>query len=438
MKNRIKQFLRVSQKSLFNDGTYKSVLVETNEIAFDLLVQGTERVCGRLLYRTEHPTLFLDVHDSSLFMRNVEKVRPEEMQLFTYINAKLLFFSKKVGQNFGDMNAALSQKRCQQTTETIKNRLALASLNPDLFAFSQNDNQPGMSAKLAGEVVHLFKCQKKSVTRRNVTDQCFEELPVLYEGKEYFVTPLNRILSPVGSPKQCADPFPSCYNEGKSWFSLIPHLDICPNPEALELQINTTVWKYKMFRDLLQGGIYTERDLQSWQEHLVMPAESHARQQALNARYYGTSSYNPGGTGLNLMTSVDIASIGEKMWNTVTGVFNFVGHTTSVVLGILSMVALGAQCTGCSVRNVSLIRMHGCTFKGMLSTIPGGQLMIWAREKLSWKTDLERLLSLSDAELVQLGERMREAYAQQNLEFPQNLPQNLYPNLVGNEGVENV
>ena len=58
--------------------------------------------------------------------------------------------------------------------------------------------------------------------------------------------------------------------------------------------------------------------------------------------------------------------------------------------------------------------------------------MIWAREKMSWKTDLERLLSLSDAELVQLGERMREAYVQLNLEFPQNL----YPNLVDNEGVE--
>ena len=100
------------------------------------------------------------VHDSSLFMRNVEKVRPEEMQLFTYINAKLMFFSKKVGQNFGDMNAALSQKRCQQTMETIKNGLALATLSPDLFAFSQNNNQPGMSAKLAGEVVHLFKCEK--------------------------------------------------------------------------------------------------------------------------------------------------------------------------------------------------------------------------------------------------------------------------------------
>ena len=58
--------------------------------------------------------------------------------------------------------------------------------------------------------------------------------------------------------------------------------------------------------------------------------------------------------------------------------------------------------------------------------------MIWAREKMSWKTDLERLLSLSDTKLVQLGERMREAYVQLNLEFPQNL----YPNLVDNEGVE--
>ena len=59
--------------------------------------------------------------------------------------------------------------------------------------------------------------------------------------------------------------------------------------------------------------------------------------------------------------------------------------------------------------------------------------MIWARERMSWRSDLERLLSLSNAELVQLGERIREAYVEQNL-GP--LPQYLYPNIVVNEGVE--
>ena len=112
------------------------------------------------------------------------------------------------------------------------------------------------------------------------------------------------------------------------------------------------------------------------------------------------------------------------MWKSVKGVFNFVGHTTSVLLGTLSLVFLVSQVIGCSIRNASLIRMHGCTLTGFISMIPGGQLMIWARERMSWRSDLERLLSLSNAELVQLGERIREAYVEQNLEP---LPQNLFP-----------
>ena len=120
------------------------------------------------------------------------------------------------------------------------------------------------------------------------------------------------------------------------------------------------------------------------------------------------------------------------MWKSVKGVFNFVGHTTSVLLGTLSLVFLVSQVIGCSIRNASLIRMHGCTLTGFISMIPGGQLMIWAREKISLRSDFERLMSLSDAELVQLGERIREAYAEQNL-GP--VPQYLYPNVV-NEGVE--
>ena len=64
--------------------------------------------------------------------------------------------------------------------------------------------------------------------------------------------------------------------------------------------------------------------------------------------------------------------------------------------------------------------------------------MIWAREKISLRSDFERLMSLSDAKLVQLGERIREAYAEQNL-GP--VPQYLYPNMVnmgveGNRGVQ--
>ena len=61
--------------------------------------------------------------------------------------------------------------------------------------------------------------------------------------------------------------------------------------------------------------------------------------------------------------------------------------------------------------------------------------MIWARDKMSWKTDLQKLLSLSDRELVQLGDRMKEAYVNMESSGP---PQNLYPNLVhvADEGVE--
>ena len=53
-------------------------------------------------------------------------------------------------------------------------------------------------------------------------------------------------------------------------------------------------------------------------------------------------------------------------------------------------------------------------------------------DKILLRSDFERLMSLSDAELVQLGERIREAYAEQNL-GP--VPQYLYPNVV-NMGVE--
>ena len=411
--------------SLFTDGTYKSVLVETEEIAFDLLVQDTERVCGRILHRTEHPSLFLDLQASAMFMRNVEKVNAEELQLLTYINTKLLYFSKRIGENFKSLETALAQKRCQHQTETIKNRAALATINPELFAFSMNSHQPGMSGKVSGEVVHLFKCVIKSVTRRNNTETCFEELPVTYEGKDYFVTPLNRILTPVGSPRKCSDPYPSCYNAGEVWFSLDPNPQECPVPETIQLEINTTKWQYQQIRSLAAAGIYTPDELKAWEAGLVMPAETRTRERALSARYYGTSSYTAGGSGLNLMTNFEIKLIGEEVWGAMKTFVNFMGETTSIIIGFVSLGFMAGQCISCSLKNWQLIRFHGCSVKGLISLLPGGQFLVWAKDRVVGTSQFEKLMSLTPVEMVKLHQKTQEAYEVLGLEF---VP-HIYPNI---------
>ena len=369
--------------------TYKSVLVETTDVAFDLLVQGTERVCGRLLHRTEHPNLFLDLSESSYFVRHVEPVDKMELHLMTYVNSKILFLAKKNEDNFQNLHEILAKKRCQLQAETIKNRAALAISDPDQFALAMNDLKPGMSGKLSGEVVHLFKCEKKSVTRRN-TSECFDEIPVTYEGKDYFVSPRNRILTPVGSPRSCSDPYPSCFHAGNGhWFYLDPYPKHCPTPNPIELHINSTQWKYKTIHSLQKAGIYTTADVDKYQRGLIMPSESHARKNAMTSRYYGHSSYSGGGSGMNLMSELDFHSMGEEMWGTVKGFLHTVGETTASIIAILFIMYLVYQMLSCSVTNFALLKFNGCTLTGCLSVLPGAGLLILLYKKFTGETEME-------------------------------------------------
>ena len=415
-----------------DDGSYKSVLVETEDLAFDLLVKDHERVCGRLIHHTEHPSLLLDLHEDGMFMRNMESVRGNEIKVLTHMNSKFLYFSKKTAENFESLEKALAQKRCQHESETIKNRAALASLDPDLFAFTMNGNQPGTSGKLSGEILHLFKCVPKSVVRRNNTQTCFEEMPVTYEGKNFFVTPKNRILTPIGSPVPCNDPYPPCFNLGKTWFSLTPNVKLCPEPSPIQLEINQTIWKYRNMKALARAGIYTTEDMEAYEKGLVMPSETRGRANAMVARYYGGTDYSAGGSGMNLMNSMDLDSLGHRIWGTVEGVVNAVGTGTATIIGFLSIGVFVTQVVTCSIKKCALLRFHGCTMSGLLQFLPGGSVIVWARERLNGRSEFEKLQELSPAELVQLFDSIKRAHEELGLElctcqFPNSPTPRVYP-----------
>ena len=395
--------------TISNKGEFLSVLVETNDAAFDLLVKQSERVCGRLLHRTEVPNLVLDLNSQGTFMRPVEKVRTEELHLFSYINAKFVYFDKRIGENLGSIEKTFSLKRCQHELETIKNCAAFATIDPDLFAYIMNDNRPGMTGKLSGEMVHLIKCVEKSVTRRNTSDLCFEEIPVDYEGKEYFITPRNRLLIPNGSPTPCNENFPACYVFGDNWRTLYSDRE-CPTPEKITLNINESKWSYSYSKHLSTAGIYTQAAQEAYQQSLVLAAETRARQHALESRYYGKSTYTAGGSGINLMDSFDVKSLGNQIWGSVKGFAAIVGETVAIVLGFVAIAMSATQIISFSVKSWALIKVHGCSLQGLMGLIPGGELLLWAKKKLTTQTDFDRMKNMSKKELAALYVIMKEAH----------------------------
>ena len=102
------------------DGRLLSVLVEHEDIAFDLQIRDTIRDCGHIIQRTEHPSLYVERSSQAGFNRNVEAVQGQEFNLIAYINTKFVFFDRKLEKQLTNLYDVLQMKRCQHFLETVK------------------------------------------------------------------------------------------------------------------------------------------------------------------------------------------------------------------------------------------------------------------------------------------------------------------------------
>ncbi|KAL1454602.1 hypothetical protein WDU94_010818 [Cyamophila willieti] len=91
--------------------------------------------------------------------------------------------------------------RCILEQKILDNYLTLAISNPSEFAY-QYFGKPGYMAVARGEVIHISQCKPVLVVPR-VTEQCFNELPVMFNNVTHFLTPRNRLLVTVGTIVEC-------------------------------------------------------------------------------------------------------------------------------------------------------------------------------------------------------------------------------------------
>jgi hypothetical protein len=86
-----------------------------------------------------------------------------------------------------------------QYTLLYSTYLRLSEPNYNLHASRSNMRPPDQSNFLI------------AVTFQSVKDECYDDLPVLYNNRPMFITPGNRILKSVGTPLKCSDILPSIY-----------------------------------------------------------------------------------------------------------------------------------------------------------------------------------------------------------------------------------
>ncbi|CAD6226584.1 GSCOCG00011906001-RA-CDS [Cotesia congregata] len=149
-------------------------------------------------------------------------------------------------------------RRCELERTVLMNALALSSLAPDEFGYALMKG-PGYFTTVAGELVHITKCVAAPVQVR-VTDHCYQELPVSYNNRSYFLTPKSRILVQRGTLIECNTILPVGYLIDEAWFHLTPKAIRAPSPQQLQ-SMTVSTWNYENPEHLATSGIYSSTDL---------------------------------------------------------------------------------------------------------------------------------------------------------------------------------
>ncbi|XP_070153647.1 uncharacterized protein [Polyergus mexicanus] len=152
----------------------------------------------------------------------------------------------------------------------LQNALSLASITPDEMV-DRIMKEPGYTAIIAGEAMHLIKCVPVKCRLRSI-ESCYNELPVTYKNQSLFLLPGSRILTKTGTPRDYNELLPTMYNIYNTWYRLMPKPIESMTPPTIQ-PLTKPTWKYVSPTSLATSGIYTNEDLDRLRDHIMFPME---------------------------------------------------------------------------------------------------------------------------------------------------------------------
>lgn len=234
-----------------------------------LLDRRQEIICGYRSYYTEHPRLFVTIlsGDGPNFPLK-RKVSAVDVSLLSFVNSKLVYSFRHIRQEVGRLFDLFNHDRCQSHNRITQNLLSIALLSPQEFAYTYGG--PGHTAVTRGEVIYLASCKPVVVVPDLNMTGCYNELPVMYNNRTYFMTPRSRILIEVGSPLPCLPDLLPKYFLNENWYVKTDHGLIETRPPHA-IAPNKLSYKFRELSGITGGGLYRTDMIMKYQAALVSP-----------------------------------------------------------------------------------------------------------------------------------------------------------------------
>lgn len=346
-------------------------------------------ICGFNSYATEHPRLFVTIipRDAPEFPLS-KKVGSEDINLLNYINSKFVYAMRHTKQEVDRLFRLFDQERCKMQNRITENLMTLALLSPKEFAY-QYFKSPGYTAVVRGEVVHVAKCREVAVMPKVLNSECYNELPVDYNNRTWFMTPRTRVLIQHGSKVECASDLGPQFFLNTRWVTptstglMSVKKPLIISPEPLE-------YEFERLEDLANNGLYSSETIMKYQKILTSPIEEKIISTRITDAIAGKYNLPEGMTIRNAFTENDFNMLDQKLnsWSKVfTEKSKSIGGWFGFFLFLVFFIRICAAVINSFVNFKFLKQTHGiliaaifCLFDSVAHYIVRGDILSGRRK----------------------------------------------------------
>uniref|UniRef100_A0ABD2X044 Uncharacterized protein n=1 Tax=Trichogramma kaykai TaxID=54128 RepID=A0ABD2X044_9HYME len=255
-----------------------------------------------------------------------------------------------------EMYYSIVKSKCELERQVIENTLPIASQNPAEVAHKIMKDL-GYTGVVAGEVLHIIKCLRVE-TQIRPTDECYEQVPVIYNNETLFLSPRTRIL--VGNGKQitCEGRLPTMFKIGQTWIRSLPKIIDAPQPEILSPK-NSPKWRYVSPESLAISGIYSEKDTRKLRDLIVFPLERGA---VLNKILKSATGQQVNTEGISIspfLTEKILNDIASNTWNKVWNGFTSFGTASAGLKGLFMCIRMIKLIVDTTIHSYALYTIYG-------------------------------------------------------------------------------
>nr|DBA44219.1 TPA_asm: glycoprotein [Doliuvirus atrichopogon] len=287
-------------------------------------------VCGHPGYITDHQKIFIvEISNKGVIFKNTD-ILAKDLDVFTYFNSKINMLEHHIHNQLNLLYADIRHDLCMLEHKIVSTQLILAKLYPNDFA-NELMKSEGYTAVVAGESIYVIKCEPVYVIMRQ-TKLCYQEIPVYYNNKTAFMTPVTKIIQYEGQIKECSDLLPSKFKFGNKWFTIDTHIRETVEPQVITIKRHRT-WSYTHIPSLMSAGIYSNEQVTKlkdiiYDNSLQRSATSYMNR-ALTGRLIQSETFDV----KRLLTIDSIRAVIDSYWNKIFSWATKLGNFTSTMLG---------------------------------------------------------------------------------------------------------